>query len=69
MTIETNSATWQTIRGHAEAEIARSQTRLEITGLPIAETEHTRGRIKALRDILALAEPRTEIPASIPPFV
>lgn len=52
---------WKAVRAKAEADIADALTRLELPGLAQAETEFQRGRINALREILALATPRPRL--------
>lgn len=58
--IDIHSADWKAVKAHAEAEIERSRMRLEAPGLPQPETEHERGRIAALRNLL------NELPPSEP---
>ena len=62
MKIDPHSATWKAIAEDARQRIEDAHSRLESRGLPIADTEFERGRIKALRDILALADPPDIIP-------
>jgi hypothetical protein len=66
--IDPNSGTWHAIKAHAETEIEDALRRLESPGLDAAQTEFVRGQIKALRKILALAQPRPSIPAPAPAY-
>jgi hypothetical protein len=64
--IDFSSSTWQAVKEHADAAIENARLRLETSGLSAAETEFQRGRIKAMKDILAMAEPRPAIPSTDP---
>lgn len=59
--IDKESLTWRTVSAWAETEIAAAQDHLEQAGLPPEPTEHQRGRIAALRDLLRLTEPAPTI--------
>lgn len=59
--IDRHSETWTTVAGHAEKELQSLRVRLESSGTDQAATENIRGRIQALREILALAAERQEI--------
>jgi hypothetical protein len=52
MAIDPHSADWKAVKAHAEKEIERARERLEVPGLPAADTEHERGRIAALKKLL-----------------
>lgn len=67
--IDPHSPTWRLVKALAEKDIASSQSRLEASGCDIATTENLRGQIKALRNILALAEPQPTIPSSDPLYI
>lgn len=58
--IDPHSATWLAVKAEIDKELETARTRLETRGLPVADTEHQRGRIAALKDIAALAEPHPE---------
>ncbi|GAA4108817.1 hypothetical protein ACFFTN_01415 [Aminobacter aganoensis] len=68
MSIDLNSATWQAVRDHAEKAVEASRDRLEGAHLNASETDIERGRIKALREILALGsdKPKPEIVTNVP---
>jgi len=59
---------WDRVRSHSEKEIEKARDRLETRGLSEADTEFERGRIKALREVLALADPPKPIPPSGPGY-
>ena len=61
--VDVNSATWELVETRLSSEIAKAQVRLETPGLSLAETEFERGRLKALRDILAMSKPPVQIPS------
>ncbi len=60
--IDTFSDTWSIVKAKAEKELESARSRLETSGHSIEKTEYERGRIKAYREILDLASPRTVIP-------
>ncbi len=64
--IDQHSTTWQSVVKHAEATIESARKRLEMQSLGPTETEYERGRIKALRDLLALTQPQVQIPSTDP---
>lgn len=55
--IEPQSLSWIAVRRHVDAEIERHRTALESDLGPV-ETATLRGKIAALKKILALAEPK-----------
>lgn len=55
--IDPQSGTWREVKRWAEERISAHQERLEVSGLPPADTEHARGAIAALRELVALPEP------------
>lgn len=57
--IDAHSETWLAVAAHCTARIEATRTQLE-GRLDAADTEHERGRIAALRSVLALATPRTQ---------
>lgn len=59
--IEKTSATWAFIRDWATARLGESREALETHGLDIEETEHQRGRIAVLRELLDLEKPRQKV--------
>jgi hypothetical protein len=60
--IDPHSATWLAVKLHAEKELNNARALLEIPSLDRDETQVQRGRIAALKKLLALAEPRRIIP-------
>lgn len=62
--IDPHSATWRAIEKRAAAAIEEYRASLEAQGLPLAETEHLRGRIAAWREILNLGTPQPELSGS-----
>lgn len=54
--LDPNSQSWLHVRSRAEEELAEAREDLEGRGLPDVETEFLRGRISALKDILALGD-------------
>lgn len=62
MAIDTGSDVWRAITKFAGTEIDTARETLESSGLDAVTTENLRGRIKAMRDILALADPPDPIP-------
>lgn len=61
LSIDPHSETWAAVKKFAETEIEFARNRLERQGADPLTTEYERGRIKTLRDLLALATPRPEI--------
>ncbi len=55
--IEELSSTWATIKARCEEEISVGLARLEARGRSELDAEFERGRMAALRSILALAAP------------
>lgn len=68
MMIDTNNSVWHEVKAYAETAIDAARARLETPGMSAAETEFERGRIKALRGLLALAEPQLTIPSTDPHY-
>jgi hypothetical protein len=60
--LDPHSATWAAVRMHAEQELKIARALLESPSLDRDETQVQRGRIAALKKLLALAEPRRIIP-------
>lgn len=52
--IDTLSDTWAEVAAFAEAQLDAARRRIEAPGLSHEETQLHRGRISALRDVLAL---------------
>lgn len=59
--IDLLSPTWRFVTRWAEEQIEASRTALEQPA-PELSSNLTRGRLRALRDLLQLAEPRPEAP-------
>jgi hypothetical protein len=55
--IERESLTWRALAKHIDTEIESARKRIEEPGRDPITTEFERGQIKALRKILALADP------------
>jgi hypothetical protein len=66
--IEQHSDTWLVIRTHAEEQIEKAHAKLELRGTDANDTQFERGRIAALRTLLALAKPRPVIQADSPSY-
>jgi len=64
MSIDKGSSTWDAIQEYAKKQIDASHQMLEMRDLDQVETQFERGRIRALRDLLALVEPRPVIPST-----
>lgn len=64
--VDTNSSTWLVLKKAAEEMIIKAQRELEVRGTALDATEFERGRIRALRDILALADPKRTINETVP---
>lgn len=56
-TVNEYSHDWRIVAAHCHARIAEAQQELETPGMPLEATEHLRGELKALRAVLALADP------------
>ena len=61
--INIHSETWQAIASHVGQRIAKLARDLEVPGRESPDIEHanaqfTRGQIKALREVLALGDPK-----------
>ena len=54
--IDRQSATWRAVATWAGKELATASEANEATGLPTAETEYLRGRIAAVRELMALMD-------------
>lgn len=57
MTIDRQSLTWRQVEAWTRAEIQHARDRLERRNLDERSSDFDRGRIAALRDLLAMAEP------------
>lgn len=55
--IDPHSPTWIAVRKTAEQMIEADRGALEARGLPDTDTEFHRGRISALKEVLALTTP------------
>jgi hypothetical protein len=55
--IDPHSRTWRAVKDWAEARLTSSRSTIEAVGMPPLETEYERGRIAAMRELLALTEP------------
>lgn len=64
--IDPHSETWIAVRNHARDQIHKAHDRLEMKGFP--DSEYERGRIKALKDILELVEPKPEFASTDPRY-
>lgn len=62
--IDKNSATWNSVAAWATHEITESAQRIEQRGFGPSETEFERGRIAALRALLAIPDRPSQIVAS-----
>lgn len=62
--INQHEQSWLAVVAHANAEIEKRRSLLEMAGMPADASEFERGAIAALRGVIALAETDT---ASIPP--
>lgn len=60
MPIDRNSETWQAVAAHVDKELQANREMLEAPGTDQATTEGLRGRIRALRGVLVLAEAKPE---------
>lgn len=58
--IDTTTETWDAIETYAKAKREELRTKLESTGMPEVETAVLRGRIAALKDLLALGKAPAE---------
>lgn len=58
--IDPNSQTWRAVKAWAEGRRERSRSALEAQALPASDTEFERGKIAAVRELLALAEPKVK---------
>lgn len=54
--IDVHSFTWETVSEHCEKRLGECRRQIEQPGYDHAMTEHLRGRIAALREVLALGE-------------
>lgn len=57
---EIQSSTWQKVRAHIEARLTTHRKRLESLQLDERETNQLRARIKELRDLMQMQEPKQE---------
>lgn len=53
---------WRTIAAEAEKIMVKARQRLEEPSLPPLDTEHLRGKIAAMKQLLALADEQPAIP-------
>lgn len=70
--IDPSSRTWRAIRAWAEKGLKRSRDAIETPGYGTMETEFERGRIAALRELVALPAPRPGArneEEAAPPFI
>lgn len=63
MSIEPHSETWRTLAAEVEKQLAQAKGQLESPGLDHETTQFERGRIAAMKQILALATPRLPVSA------
>lgn len=61
--IDPDSATWKAVTAWAQERLGTSRATLEQTGTPLDKTEHHRGRVAALNELLKLPTPSTINPA------
>lgn len=57
--IETDSRTWRAVTAWADKRMTSSRAAIESPGLGPVDTEYERGRLAAVRELLKLAEPKT----------
>lgn len=62
--IDDQSLTWATVRDHCKAALAASRAVLESPGTSADATALHRGRIQALKGVLALVTPTTPAAAA-----
>lgn len=62
MDIEINSPTWRRVKDAAQKGIESSRAKIEQSGFGHDITQFERGKLKAYREILALADAPTVIP-------
>lgn len=62
MAFDRYSDTWKAVEAHCRSEMSRDLGLLEQRAVEPGTTEYLRGRIKALREVLALAEPKKQQP-------
>lgn len=58
--IDLHSFAWVAVSHHAEQELQAAREKLELRGIEHGHSEYLRGKIAALRDILALPERDSE---------
>lgn len=56
MKVDVHSATWQAVRSKIHDSIEAARKRLEMS-LPVNETDIERGKIIALREVIAMGDP------------
>lgn len=66
--IVAESLAWRRVSQHCDEALVVARRTLETPGLPQAATEYERGRIAALTEILALADPAREESPSFPGY-
>lgn len=63
--IDTTSQTWRFIQQFAESEIATQRARNDSLALDAIATAELRGRIAAMKSLLALGSPAPEMKADV----
>lgn len=66
--IETHSQTWWALKAFAETGLDTARKKLEQHGASIGDTEFERGKIKAYREMLALADVQPVISSIDPKY-
>ena len=64
--IDPNDRTWRLLQARIAERVEADRTTLATHGMGVAETEFLRGRIAALSELLALAEPAAPTPFDRP---
>jgi hypothetical protein len=64
--IDVYSATWRDVSDLATRSLTRAIAELSTTGLDMAQTEYQRGRIAALKEILAMADDTKPVITDLP---
>lgn len=55
--VDLNSPTWRAVSAHAQQQIATLREKNDSQSMDAISTAHTRGRIAAWKELLALANP------------